>query len=94
MPSIITITVLLLLVISMIYGFYATKQWRRENRGETVRNEKDYFRAGVFYANPHDKRFLVPKRLGGGYTLNFGNPISVVAGSFIIAGLLLFYVMK
>lgn len=94
MPTTITIIILLFLVASIIYGFYATQQWRRENRGETVSNEKDYFRVGVFYVNPVDKRFLVPKRFGGGYTLNFGNPISVVIGSFIIAGVLFFYVMK
>ena len=37
---------------------------------------------GVFYYNPKDKKILVPKRYGMGWTLNLGHVVS-----FIIMGL-------
>jgi len=33
-----------------------------------------YWRMGVFYVNPDDASWLVEKRFGLGYTINFGNP--------------------
>lgn len=42
------------------------------------------WRWGIFYVNPEDPRLLVEKRLGLGWTLNFGRP-----GSWAILALLL-----
>lgn len=40
---------------------------------------------GIFYADRDDPAIFVPKRLGTGYTFNFGNPVAVA----MMAGLLL-----
>jgi uncharacterized membrane protein len=45
-----------------------------------------YWKAGMFYVNRDDPAWLVEKRFGVGYTLNFGNPRSWIA----VAVLLLF----
>lgn len=37
-----------------------------------------FWKAGVFYVNPDDPSWLVEKRFGFGYTLNFGNRAAVV----------------
>lgn len=39
---------------------------------------------GMFYANPRDRSVFVPKRLGGGFTINFGNPLALFM-LFVIA---------
>ena len=53
------------------------------------------YRWGLIYMNPDDPRILVPKRIGIGWTLNFGRPISwlililmllPVAGGLLLAG--------
>ncbi len=36
------------------------------------------------YANPKDKRILVPKKLGIGWTFNFGNPVAVLLVTILI----------
>ena len=41
---------------------------------------------GVFYSNRDDRALLVPKRVGIGYTLNFGNPWSWVVLVVILLG--------
>jgi uncharacterized membrane protein len=38
------------------------------------RTEDRYWKAGFLYVNPQDPAFLVEKRFGLGYTLNFGHP--------------------
>ena len=48
---------------------------------------------GIFYFNPKDKRIMVPKLSGLGWTLNFGHRISfVILGVFfaILAGVVIF----
>jgi uncharacterized membrane protein len=37
-----------------------------------------YWRAGIFYVNPDDPSIWVPKRMGIGWTINFGRPAGVV----------------
>jgi uncharacterized membrane protein len=51
-----------------------------------VSPETYHFDARIFYYNPDDKRIFVPKRTGGGYTINFANPLSIIAGFFVIGG--------
>jgi len=52
------------------------------------KESKNYFL--IFYWNPHDKRIFVPKRYGVGWTVNFGNPFSILAfvGTLVIIELL------
>jgi hypothetical protein len=42
------------------------------------------WKAGIFYINPEDPSLFVSKRLGIGYTLNFGNPWSWVVLAIIL----------
>ncbi len=44
-----------------------------------------YWKAGMFYFNPDDPAIFVSKRVGIGYTMNFGNRMSW----FVLAGMLL-----
>lgn len=52
------------------------------------KDKKNYFL--FIYWNPDDKRIFVPKRLGFGWTVNFANPISILAliGIVIVISLL------
>ena len=52
-------------------------------------NDK-YWKLGVFYFNPHDQSFLVEKRFGIGWTLNFGHP----AGWLIIIGIIVMVIVS
>lgn len=45
----------------------------KEDVVDVDRDKGWYF--GMFYANPRDRSVFVPKRLGGGFTINFGNPL-------------------
>ncbi len=53
--------------------------------------ERGKWRWGVFYANKDDKRIFPPKRIPAmGWTVNFSNPYSVLAGfALIILALLI-----
>jgi uncharacterized membrane protein len=46
----------------------------------------EYWRLGMIYCNPNDPAVFVQKRIGFGYTLNFGNPVAWVGfGLFMLA---------
>ncbi len=70
----------------MIYGAIASQKWHREHQGEGTMTEGDHFYGRLIYVNPDDKRIFVPKRTGGGFTMNFANPLSVIAGILVIGG--------
>lgn len=54
---------------------------------DKMRNDPDNYKWGIFYFNPKDSRFIVPKRnTGMGWTLNFANPYAYL----IIIGIILF----
>lgn len=50
---------------------------------EGIDNDTGWY-LGMFYANPKDHSIFVPKRLGGGYTINFANPLGWVIILLII----------
>jgi hypothetical protein len=52
--------------------------------GRTGQRPPDAAWKGSFYSNPNDPALLVPKRLGIGYTLNFGNPWSWAVLAFVL----------
>jgi uncharacterized membrane protein len=55
-------------------------------RTDAVFHDDDrYWYAGVFYNNPDDPVLFVPKRLGLGWTLNFGHP----QAKLVLTGILL-----
>jgi uncharacterized membrane protein len=47
-----------------------------------------YWRLGSFYYNPNDPAIFVQKRIGLGYTLNFGNPFSWITTGMVAAGVI------
>ena len=54
----------------------------KETKENWLRDNK-YWKWGVFYYNPEDKRIFPPKRNPWmGWTVNFGNPISII--TFVI----------
>lgn len=52
---------------------------------EKMRNNPENYKWGFFYFNSTDTRFIVPKRIGIGWTLNFANPYSYLVLAGIIA---------
>ncbi len=47
-----------------------------------MENDEDQKKKGyyfIFYWDPDDKRIFVPKRYGYGWTVNFANPVSIIA---------------
>jgi uncharacterized membrane protein len=49
------------------------------------------WKLGFFYFNPKDKRIFPPKRVAGlGWTVNFGNPASVLAMAALLG--MVFYI--
>ena len=49
-------------------------------------DDDQYWKGGLFYINKKDSSIFVPKRFGGGFTLNLGNPIGVIIliGIFLV----------
>jgi uncharacterized membrane protein len=43
-------------------------------------DDDSHWKAGLFYVNPDDPAIMVPKRLGIGWTINFGRPAGVICG--------------
>ncbi len=59
------------------------------NETATDRMDDRYWKLGAFYVNAQDPSFLVERRFGVGWTLNFGNPKALAA----IIGLLVVIVL-
>jgi uncharacterized membrane protein len=62
-----------------------------QNELDRMRNDPENYKWGIFYFNPKDSRFFVPKRnYWMGWTLNFANPYScmIIMGIFIFAFLM------
>ncbi|NHZ86640.1 MAG: hypothetical protein GWP19_12300 [Planctomycetia bacterium] len=64
----------------------------KERKIKTVAvDDNKYWKLGLFYFNSHDPSIIIEKRMGIGWTINFGNPVAV--GGFIgFISLLLIYV--
>jgi len=57
---------------------------------DRMRNDPENYIWGIFYFNPKDSRFFVPKRnYWMGWTLNFANPYSYL----IILGIIIFAIL-
>ncbi len=57
--------------------------------GFVARDDDRFWKGGVFYYNPEDPAFWVPKRFGVGWTLNFAHP-----GSWVMIGVVLLAVVS
>ncbi len=51
-------------------------------------SDSKYYKWGFFYSNKSDKRIVVPKRYGFGYSLNFAQPYVTI--TLILILLILF----
>lgn len=57
-----------------------------EGTGLVPRDDDRFWRgAGTVYVNADDPAILVPKRVGIGWTVNFGNPRSLVVAALVLA---------
>ncbi|MFF1647782.1 DUF1648 domain-containing protein [Streptomyces sp. NPDC058240] len=57
-----------------------------ERTGLVARDDDRFWRvAGTIYVNADDPAVLVPKRVGIGWTVNFGNPRSLVVAALVLA---------
>lgn len=70
----------------LMYNAIVSHRWHRNNRGEEYIRESSNWHRTFFYSNSDDPRLIVPKRTGGGYTFNFGRPLSWL---FMASGLIL-----
>jgi uncharacterized membrane protein len=53
------------------------------------------WRLGSIYNNPNDPAIFVQKRIGFGYTFNFGNPVSwIMLGVFALVGITFIFVLR
>ncbi|MCU7495206.1 MAG: hypothetical protein HF314_04925 [Ignavibacteria bacterium] len=77
------LSVAVLAVIPVFYNTIITKKWRNK-----VENESKSWKLGIFYFNPKDTRMFLPKRLGVGITINFGNPMAVILTVLVIAAII------
>jgi uncharacterized membrane protein len=61
-----------------------------QNELERMRNDPENYKWGIFYFNPQDSRFILPKRNQWmGWTLNFANIYSYL----IIFGIIIFAII-
>jgi uncharacterized membrane protein len=88
MEFIVLTIVVALIIILMIYGSIASLNWRKQNPGRTTMSEHEHYYFRFFYFNPDDKRFMLYKRGGGGYTLNFASPIAILIAVAILSFML------
>lgn len=65
-------------------GFSGDRLSKKNKNAEGLNEEKIYFekseekwKLGMFYVNKDDPALMVEKRMGGGYTFNFGNPKAI-----------------
>lgn len=80
-----------LIVFLLWYNASESGKWHRKHAGKEISADDDHFYGYLFYYNPNDKRIFIPKRTGGGYTVNFANPLSVITGVAIILALIAVY---
>ena len=55
----------------------------RAERGDQAQEFSNHWKLGVFYWNPDNPSYVVPKRFGTGYTLNFATRLAWVFVGFI-----------
>lgn len=90
----ITVGIIGLLIGGFWYNAYQAQKWHEEHLGVEKRLETAHYHWHIFYFNSDDGRIFVPKKSGGGYTINFANPVSILAGVLLIIGFILFVVLS
>ena len=69
----------------VFYKTIITKEWRN-----VVPNESEHWHGVIFYHNPADPRYFLPKRTGLGWTINFAHPGAILMLLLIIAAVVSF----
>ena len=69
----------------VFYKTIVTKEWRN-----VVPNEAAHWRGVIFYHNPSDSRYFLPKRTGLGWTINFARPGAIVMVLLIMVAVVSF----
>jgi len=61
-----------------------------QNKFDKMRSNPDNYKWGFFYYNKKDKRFLMLRKTGVGFSVNFAHPYSylVILGIIVLAVLL------
>ncbi|HEX8345766.1 MAG TPA: DUF5808 domain-containing protein [Actinoplanes sp.] len=57
-----------------------------EATGPSHRDDDTHWRLGLIYVNPEDPAVMVPQRVGVGWTLNLGRPLSWLVLAILMAG--------
>lgn len=57
----------------VFWKMYLTDDWQDE-----AAHDKGRWYGGILYVNPEDDRYLVPHRMGLGWTVNLAHPWAVV----------------
>ena len=72
----------------LIYIGQGGKNITVKDEGEIIYRDDDrFYKIGLFYYNKQDPAIMIQKRVGIGYDLNYGNPISKILA--IIVGIIL-----
>jgi len=86
------------IVLALKTGQSGSKLKLKINESETGLNNVDddsYWKLGMIYYNPLDPAIMVPKRMGIGWTLNFGRPASfVLIITFVSAAFIIKFLSK
>lgn len=81
----------LIVVVAVLAAIQGIKDPPDQETAEKWQNDPANWKMGIFYYNPRDSRIFPPKRTKTmGWTVNFGNPISVAAFIVLLAALLYF----
>lgn len=94
MTLFIIVGILAVVVGFMIYGSIVSQKFHKQNRGHETLTETEHFYWHLFYFNSDDSRIFVPKQTGGGFTINFANPLSIIAGFLVIGGFVTLIIFK
>jgi uncharacterized membrane protein len=80
-----------IVVVAILAFIQQMKNPPDKETAERWHKDPDNWKMGIFYYNPQDSRIFPPKRTKiMGWTVNFGNPISVAAFIVLLAALLYF----
>ncbi|KAK8810836.1 hypothetical protein WA556_003920, partial [Blastocystis sp. ATCC 50177/Nand II] len=71
------VLVFIVLELAIITVFTMSLKKKLKNQGLLDEDEQHYWKCGCCYINDNDERLCVPNRLGGGWTVNLGNPLGV-----------------
>lgn len=84
----ISISMIFLICILLIIGSFSRSELGKVNKEEDYRDDDENWIWGMFYFNRRDPAFMIEKRVGIGYTVNFANK-----KSWILFGLIIIFII-